>query len=65
MPDDPTPALSQIASALDDDDRSRADSLMEAIAFRPVALEILKPARPRGSYETQMCEATAILEAFA
>jgi hypothetical protein len=48
MQDDPTPVLSQIASALADDDRPRADSLMETIAFRPVILEILKPARLRG-----------------
>jgi 5-methylcytosine-specific restriction endonuclease McrA len=35
MHDDPTFVLSQIASALTDDDRLRADSLMEMIAFRP------------------------------
>jgi len=35
MQDDPTLVLSQIASALAGDDRPRADSLMETIAFRP------------------------------
>jgi hypothetical protein len=63
--EDPTPVLSQIASALADDDRPRADSLMETIAFRLVGLEILKPARLRGPYGTQMCEAPTVLEALA
>jgi len=57
MQDDPTPVLSQIASALADDDRPGADSLKETMAFRPVALEILNPARLWGPYGTQMCEA--------
>jgi hypothetical protein len=65
MQDDLTLVLSQIASVLADDDRPRADSLIEKIAFRPVGLEILKPARLRGPYRTQMCEAPAVLEALA
>lgn len=65
MQDDSTLVLSQIASALANDDLPRADSLMEAIAFRPVGLGILKPGRLRGPYGTQMCEAPAVLEALA
>jgi hypothetical protein len=65
MQDDPTAVLSQIASALADDDRPRADSLLETVAFRLVGLEVLKPARLRGTYGTQMCEAPAVLEALA
>jgi hypothetical protein len=38
---------------------------METIAFRPVGLENLKPARLLGPYGTQTCEAPAVLEALA
>jgi 5-methylcytosine-specific restriction endonuclease McrA len=43
MQDDPTLVLSQIASALADDDRPRADSLMESIAFRPGQITRRRP----------------------
>jgi hypothetical protein len=38
---------------------------MKTIAFRPVALEILKHARLLGPYGTQMCAAPTVLEALA